>query len=111
MVGDRHDTADRDDREDQKGRHQSQVGSQLEHEAVRLIRQQGFFEKELDPVRESLHDPEGTRPVRPDAVLHVRDDLALEPDRQHDADEKHREDDDHLDDDDDERPYIDAVGE
>ena len=44
--------------------------------------------------------PERPGLVRADAVLHVGDDLALEPDHEHDGDHQHGEGDDGLDDDD-----------
>ena len=90
-------------------RQERQVGRQLEHDAVGLGRHEVFFEEELDAVGERLQDAEGTRPVRPDAVLHVGDDLALEPDHQHDRDEEHDEGDDDLHDGDDEDAEVDAL--
>ena len=70
-----------------------------------------LLEEELDAVRQRLEDPVRPGAVRPDAVLHVRDDLALEPDHEHHGHHQDGEGDDHLDEDDDEAAEVDAVDE
>jgi hypothetical protein len=57
---------------------------------------QVFFEEELDAVGERLQDAPRAGFVRADAVLHLGDDLALEPDHEHHGDEQQRERDDDL---------------
>ncbi len=76
------------DREGHERRHYGQVRRQLEDERVGALGRQVFFEEELYPVGERLQYAEGTRAIRPDAVLHVGDQLALEPDHEHDRDQK-----------------------
>ena len=94
-----------------KRRDEREVRRELEDEAVGPLGHQVLFEEELRPVGERLQQPEGSGAVRADAVLHVGDDLALEPDHQHHRDEQDAEGDEHLHDDDEEHGEADAVGE
>ena len=110
MVCDRHHSAHRNDREDEQGGQESQVRRQLEHETVCLIGQQVLLEEQLDAVGQRLEDAVGAGAVRSDPVLHVGDDLALEPDGQHHRDEEHPERDEDLDSDDDHRAEVNPVG-
>ena len=93
-----------------KRRHERQVGRELEDEPVGPLGEQVLLEEQLGPVRERLQQPERPGPVRADPVLHVGDDLALEPDHEHDRHQQHAEGDEHLDEDDDEAAEVDAVG-
>ena len=83
------DTAERHDAErDERGDHREQR-REAEHEQVGALGQQVLLEEELDAVGQRLQHAPRPGDVRPDAVLHVRDELALEPDHQHHADEQH----------------------
>ncbi len=73
-------------REHHEGGYQRQVGRQAVHERIGADRRQVLLEEQLDAVGQGLQDPERAGPVGADAVLHVGDELALEPDHQHDAD-------------------------
>ncbi len=97
VAGDGHLAADGHDGEDEEGGDDGQVGRQLEDGPVGLVGDQVLLEEELDPVGQGLGDPEGAGPVGPDPALHVRDDLALEPDHQHDRHHQGAEDHQHLD--------------
>ena len=100
VAGDGDDPAHGHHGEDQEGRQQRQVGRQLEHERVGPLGEQVLLEEELDPVGQGLEQPPGPGPVGPDPALHVRDDLALEPDHEHDRHQQDAEGHQHLDDDD-----------
>ena len=90
------DTAERHDAErDERGDHREQR-REAEHEQVGAFGQQVLLEEELDAVGQRLQHAPRPGDVRPDAVLHVGDELALEPDHQHHADEQHREREDDL---------------
>ena len=93
--------ADRDDRERDERRHERQVGRQAEDALVGPLGQQVLLEEQLDAVGQRLQDAPRPGPVRADAVLHVGDDLALEPDHQHRGDQQEHEHDDRLDEHDD----------
>ena len=82
--------------EREEGRHQREVRRQLEHESVAAIGHQIFFEEQLDAVGQRLQDAPRAGDVGPDAVLHLGDDLALEPDHEHHGDEQQCECDDDL---------------
>ena len=60
------------------------------------IGHQVLLEEELDAVGERLEDAAGPGPVRADAVLHVGDELALEPDHEDDGHQQQDEGDDDL---------------
>jgi hypothetical protein len=70
---------------------------------------QVLFEEQLDAVSHGLGDAERTGPVRTDAALHVRDDLALKPDHEHDRHHQGGENDQHLDEDDQDDNPVDPV--
>ena len=55
-----------------------------------------LLEEQLDAVGQRLQDAERPGPVGADAVLHVGDDLALEPDHEQHRHQQHDEDDDAL---------------
>ena len=103
--------ADRDDREREERGDQRQVRRQLEHQPVGAVGDQVLLEEELDAVGQGLQHAERPGPVRADAVLHVADDLALEPDHQHRGDQQEREHDDGLDHDDEDDGQVDVAGE
>jgi len=63
-----------------------------------------------EDIRRRLQKSPWADPVRSDPVLHVGDDLALEPDGQHHRDEEHPERDEDLDSDDDHRAEVNPVG-
>ena len=87
---------DRHHGEHEEGRDQRQVGRQLVDERIRLDRGQILLEEQLDAIGEGLEDTEGTGPVGADPVLHVGDELALEPHHQHHADHQRGEGDHDL---------------
>ncbi len=93
----------------QEGGQDRQVGRQLEDGPIGALGKEVLLEEELDPVRQGLQQPPRTGPVGPDARLHVRDHLALEPDHQHDRHQQGPEGHEHLDDDDEELHPVDAV--
>ena len=88
----------------QEGRDDGEVRRQLEDEPVGLVGHQVLLEEQLDPVGQGLGDAERPGPVGADPALHVRDDLALEPDHEHDRHHQGAEDDQHLDEDDEDDP-------
>ena len=86
-------------------------GRQLEGEGVRLVGEQVFLEDQLGAVGQRLQQAPGPGPVGPDAALHVRDHLALEPDHHGRGHQQHDEGDQHLDDDDEQDFPVDPVDE
>src|SRR5690606_13977617 len=80
-----------------------------EHEPVGAVRDEVLLEEEPHAVREGLEDAERPRPVGPEPVLHVGDDLALEPDHQDDGDEQAAEPDEDLQQDDEDVLEADAA--
>ena len=88
--------ADGDDGEQQEGRDERQERRQHEHAALGPVRDEVLLEEELDAVGQGLEHAEGAGQVGSDTVLHVRHELALEPDHQHGGQQQQHEDDDHL---------------
>src|SRR5581483_1015088 len=88
--------ADRYDGEHEEGGHERQVWRDAEDAPVGAVGDERLLEEQLHAVGECLEDPPRPRAVRPDAVLHVADDLALEPDHQHRRDQQEHEHDDDL---------------
>ena len=98
VPGDRHDAADRHDRErEERGEHR-EVRRQPEHGLVGAGRRRLLLEEQLDAVGERLEHAARPGLHRPDPVLHVGDDLAHEPDVEHHRDEQECEHHDRLDD-------------
>ena len=76
----------------------AKYGAILNTKLSASARQEILFEKELDAIGKGLEKSIRPRAVRPDPVLHVGDDLALEPDHQHHRDKQDAERDEDLDD-------------
>ena len=91
--------------------HGRQVGREAENGSVGLCGQQVLLEEELDAVGQRLEQAPRAGAVGPDAVLHVGNDLALEPDHHQHRNQQEDERDDDLEDDDEHHREVDAVGE
>ena len=76
-------TAEGDHRPHEEGRHEGEERRQPVDPAVGAVGQEVLLEDQLHAVGERLQETERSRLVRPDAVLHAGDDLALEPDHEH----------------------------
>jgi hypothetical protein len=111
VPGDRERARQRDDREGQEGRQHRHVGSQAEDRPVGGIGNRLLLEEQLDAVGQRLEDAERPGPVGADAVLHVGDDLALQPDRDQDGHQQQGEDEHRLADDDQHDREIDPIAE
>ena len=103
--------AQRDQTEDDERRDHREDGCQPEHPLVGLVRDEVLLQEDLQAVGEGLEDAEGAGAVGTDAVLEVRDDLALEPDHQHGRQQGDAQRDGGLDDDDQHDLEVDRAGE
>src|ERR687897_323544 len=103
--------AEWDHRPHDKRRHEREERSHAVHEAIGAVGHEVFLEDQLHAVGERLQDAERSGLVRPDAVLHPGDDLALEPDHEHGGNEPEAEDDEDLDGDDDDRRPLEPTDE
>ena len=91
VVAVREHPADRHHAEDDERGHHREQRREAKHERIGAFGDQVFLEEELDAVGEGLEDAPGPGDVRPHPVLHVGDELALEPDHEHDRHEQQHE--------------------